>query len=89
MGFQQLFHRLGGILEVIEVGNTGYSVDCRNRNKLNYTLKKMLSDIQLYKAFSLAAKERLSLFGESALIEKSHSILQGRVISSENAIVRD
>jgi len=75
-GLPAIVPPVGGILEVIEEGRTGYSVDSRDRNKLNHILGKMLSNPQLYKAFSIAAKERLSLFSESVFIEKSHFILK-------------
>jgi len=78
-GLPAIVPPVGGILEVIVEGITGYSVDSRDRIQLNNTLRKMLSDPQLYKAFSIAARERLSLFNETTLLERIDAIFGDHV----------
>lgn len=66
---------VGGILEVIEEGVTGYSVDARNRTQLNETLSGLMENRQRYLACSMAAAKRLELFKENNMLEKVENLL--------------
>lgn len=61
-GLPAIVPPIGGILEVIEEGVTGFSVDARNRSKLNETLQKIMSNPSQYHDMAKAAKQRLALF---------------------------
>ncbi|MBK8444251.1 MAG: glycosyltransferase family 4 protein [Sphingobacteriales bacterium] len=58
---------VGGILEVIEEGVSGCSVDSRNRQQLNETLRYILQNNNRYQMMSEAAKKRLELFKEAKM----------------------
>lgn len=75
-GLPAIVPPVGGILEVIEENVTGFSIDSRNTNLLNHTLKKILNDRALYKRLSIAARQRVLLFNEETLVRKTVLILQ-------------
>jgi len=74
-GLPAIVPPIGGILEVIEDGITGYAVDSRSREKLNETLVSILDNQINYTLMSKAAKERLLLFREEEMIKRMRNII--------------
>lgn len=74
-GLPAIVPPVGGIQEVIEEGATGYSVDSRDRQALNATLKQLLEDSRRYHAMSLAARKRLAIFTQHQVMADINSIL--------------
>lgn len=74
-GLPAIVPPIGGILEVIEDGVTGYAVDSRDRIKLNETLDEIMSNKAGYLKMSIAANERLKLFTEVKLMMSIESLL--------------
>lgn len=66
-GLPAIVPPVGGILEVIKEGETGYSVDSRDREKLNEAVRTILSDEEKYRFMSTLAHERISLFSEGKM----------------------
>ena len=73
-GLPAIVPPIGGILEVIEVGITGYAADSRDFIQLSKTLDELLSPIN-YARMSGAAIERLQLFKESTLTTQVGKII--------------
>ena len=74
-GLPAIVPPVGGILEVIEEGVTGFSVDARDREQLNLRLRALLDDPIFYKACSRAALQRVGLFREKTLREQVNQVL--------------
>jgi len=74
-GLPALVPPVGGILEVIEDGVTGFSVDSRDRNALNEKLNKLMENPIQHKSRAEAAYKRLNEFKEKAMLEKINSIV--------------
>jgi glycosyltransferase involved in cell wall biosynthesis len=74
-GLPALVPPVGGILEVIEDGVTGFSVDSRDRNALNEKLKKLMENPIHHKSRAEAAYKRLDEFKEKAMLERINSIV--------------
>jgi len=74
-GLPALVPPVGGILEVIEEGKTGFSVDSRNAQELDERFLRIMRDRACYQSFALEARQRLQLFSEKALVEKTLEIL--------------
>lgn len=77
-GLPALVPEVGGILEVIEEGLTGYSVDSRNRDQLNAALQQALHSPAHYHIMSKAAAARLSLFRENQLLNSINAVVACR-----------
>jgi L-malate glycosyltransferase len=75
-GLPAIVPPVGGILEVIEAGVSGFSVDSRDREQLNFCLRALMEDTALYRAASDAAQERLALFREEKLRMAVGSVLE-------------
>jgi len=75
-GLPAIVPTVGGILEVIEEGVTGLSVDSRDREQLNKCLRTLMDDPIFYKACSRAATQRISLFREEVFQRKVKCILE-------------
>ncbi|MEY3420179.1 MAG: hypothetical protein RIR48_459 [Bacteroidota bacterium] len=69
-GLPAIVPPVGGILEVIDNGVTGYEVDSRDRVTLNETLGSILTNQTNYAIMAKAAKERLHLFREEEMTTK-------------------
>lgn len=67
--------QVGGVLEVIQEGISGYSVDSKNRQELNTTLMSLMHDNKRYVEFSEAAFKRLELFREKNMLNNIKSII--------------
>lgn len=63
-GLPAIVPPVGGILEVIKEGKSGYSIDARDRPKLNECLKNIMENPERYHNMSIAAKLRLNAFRE-------------------------
>lgn len=74
-GLPAIVPPVGGILEVIEDGVTGFAVDSRDRNELNSCLRELLENTSLYASFSTAATSRLYLFKEKIMIGKVDQVV--------------
>lgn len=74
-GLPAIVPPVGGVLEVIEAGVTGYSVDSRNREQLNEKLKALLDNLHHYQSCSEAALKRLELFKEKNMLAKVARVL--------------
>lgn len=74
-GLPAIVPPVGGILEVIEDGVTGFAVDARDRQNLNLVLNKILSNSHDYVQMSIAAKERVNMFKEDQMIQLLDRIL--------------
>lgn len=74
-GLPAIVPPVGGILEVIEEGVTGYSVDCTDRQKLNLVLSQVMEDGVAYNTMSRAATERLGLFREDRMFREINEVL--------------
>jgi glycosyltransferase involved in cell wall biosynthesis len=74
-GLPAIVPPVGGILEVIKDGVTGFAVDSRDRNELNNCLRELLENASLYTSFSTAATSRLYLFKEKTMIEKVNQVV--------------
>jgi glycosyltransferase involved in cell wall biosynthesis len=74
-GLPAIVPPVGGILEVIEEGETGYSVDPRDRKALNEQLIALMDNPAYFKNFSKAALNRLNVFKENTMLEKINGIV--------------
>lgn len=74
-GLPAIVPPIGGILEVIEDGVTGYAVDSRDRMKLNETLNAILNNNSDYTNMSSAARARLKMFTEGKMMMSIDSLL--------------
>lgn len=77
-GLPALVPEVGGILEVIEEGLTGYSVDSRNRERLNAMLHQALQPTSHYNIMSQAAAARLALFRENHMLSSIDAVISNR-----------
>lgn len=66
---------VGGIMEVIENGKTGYAVDSRNIQELNKSLNEILENQETYDSFSNQAFKRLELFKEENMTSQIKKII--------------
>lgn len=84
-GLPALVPPVGGISEVIEEGVSGFGVDSRNLHALSQKLRLLMENPLLYRAFSLAASERLQLFNEAAMLKALNGIVwKQKPIENEN-----
>lgn len=74
-GLPAIVPPVGGILEVIEEGVTGYSVDSRNRSELNMKLTSLMDNLADFRTCSKAASNRLNLFKQKAMLKQINSIV--------------
>lgn len=74
-GLPAIVPPVGGILEVIEEGVTGYSVDPRDRKGLNKKLLELMGNPAYFQNFSQAALKRLELFKEKTMLEQINGIV--------------
>jgi len=74
-GLPAIVPPVGGILEVIEAGVTGYSVDSRDREQLNVVLKHLFQNVSHYKIMSKAAAERLAVFREDQMLRQIEAVI--------------
>lgn len=74
-GLPAIVPPVGGILEVIEEGVTGYSVDPRDRKALNKKLLELLDNPACFRNFSKAALKRLEVFKERTMLEQFNRIV--------------
>lgn len=75
-GLPAIVPPVGGILEVIDEGKSGFAVDSRDSKKLNETLASIFTDKTVFDKMSSAANERLSLFKEEKMIRKVMDIVE-------------
>jgi L-malate glycosyltransferase len=75
-GLPAIVPPVGGILEVIQEGLTGYSEDSRNRDVLNSKLIALMQDPNKYHDFAVAAEQRLLIFKETTMLNKINTIIQ-------------
>jgi len=69
-GLPAIVPPVGGILEVIEEGKTGFSVDSRDRESINDTLNQLFGNTDFYRACSMKALQRLHLFSEEKMLSE-------------------
>ncbi len=74
-GLPAIVPPVGGILEVIEAGVSGFRVDSRERESLNRCLRSLMGDPDFYRNASRAATQRLELFREKTFREKTGMVL--------------
>jgi len=74
-GIPAIVPNVGGILEVIEEGKTGFSVDSRNREKLNEIVHYILANKGVYQTCSDNALLRFRLFKEDYMQHKIMEII--------------
>lgn len=74
-GLPAIVPPVGGVLEVVEVGVTGYSVDSSNKAELVKTLENLLTDTLKYHAFSNASLIRVNNFNEKTLFDKINLVV--------------
>jgi L-malate glycosyltransferase len=74
-GLPAIVPPLGGILEVIEEGVTGYSVDPRDRKALNKKLIELMDKPTYFNTYSNATLKRLNIFKEKTMLEQINSIV--------------
>ena len=75
-GLPAIVPPVGGILELIKDGVTGFSVDSRDYKKLNMKLMELMDNPTLYKNCSNEALKRLNLFKEQTMLQEINSIIQ-------------
>lgn len=75
-GLPAIVPPVGGILEVVEDGVTGFSVDSREQTQLNMRLRALLDDPAFYASCARAALQRVALFREASLREKVGLVLR-------------
>jgi glycosyltransferase involved in cell wall biosynthesis len=76
-GLPAIVPPVGGILEVIEEGVTGFSVDSRNSIQLNDKLSQLLSNTNDYKTCAREALKRLNHFKEAQMLLDISAIING------------
>ena len=74
-GLPAIVPPVGGILEVIEDGISGFAVDARDPQKLNEKLHELLDNQLIYRNHSASAKERLKIFEEEHMINKINEVM--------------
>jgi L-malate glycosyltransferase len=74
-GLPAIVPPIGGILEVLDEGLSGYAVDSRDRQGLQHCLHQLLSNPDRYRAHSEAALSRGALFREGIMLQKVQNIL--------------
>lgn len=75
-GLPAIVPPVGGILEVIQEGVSGFSADSRDRQELNRKFIALMQDTTKYLNFSKAAAQRLLLFKESTMLHKINTIIK-------------
>ena len=75
-GLPAIVPPVGGIIELVEEGQNGYSVDSRDTILLSNTLKKLLDNESQYLAMSECARKRIGAYRESVFQRKSQQIIQ-------------
>ena len=75
-GLPAIVPPVGGILEVIENGVTGFAVDSRDSIQLIVTVERIMEDKNLYDQISKAALKRLDIFNENTMLSAVRKILQ-------------
>ncbi len=78
-GLPAIVPPVGGILEVIEAGVTGYAVDCRNREALNARLKMMLNSKDQYQEMQKKIFHRLQRFREPQMLHDVDQVLDSQL----------
>ena len=81
-GLPSIVPPVGGILEVIENGVTGFAVDSRDSIQLIETVERIMEDKNLYNQMSKAALKRLDIFNETTMLSAVRKILQNGVKES-------
>ena len=81
-GLPAIVPPVGGILEVIENGVTGFAVDSRVSIQLIETVERIMEDKNLYNHMSKAALKRLDIFNETTMLSAVRKILQNGVKES-------
>jgi len=76
-GLPAIVPPVGGITELVEDGENGYKVDCRDSALLNNKLKQILDYPATYRSMVDEAKKKISDFKENVFIEKSVRIITG------------
>jgi len=74
-GLPAIVPPIGGILEVIEEGLTGFSVDSRDTQQLNLILSNVLKNKSQYEKLSHAAFNRLQIFKEEFMLKNINEIV--------------
>ncbi|RFC55037.1 glycosyltransferase family 4 protein [Brumimicrobium aurantiacum] len=74
-GLPAIVPPVGGILEVIQDRQSGYTVDSRNRQELNAKIKMLMENKFVYKEFSQAATKRLELFREQKMLNSINQLI--------------
>jgi glycosyltransferase involved in cell wall biosynthesis len=75
-GLPAIVPPVGGILEVIEEGITGFSADSRNSDALDEAFNAIMEKNDLYQSFSNESLNRLHLFREQVMVDKSLDVLR-------------
>lgn len=75
-GLPSIVPPVGGILEVIEEGTTGFSVDSRDRKSLNDSLNQLLGNTDFYRDCSKKALQRLNYFSEEKMLMEISIIMK-------------
>lgn len=75
-GLPAIVPPVGGILEVIQDGVTGYAVDSSNREELNKKLSALMQNSREYHSFSEAACQRLQMFREKNMLDKVNAVIR-------------
>lgn len=79
-GLPAIVPPVGGILEVIEDGETGFAVDSRNSEQLKLRVLTILQNPDLYHQFSARVHQRLKLFREQAFVEKIDRVFEKNML---------
>jgi glycosyltransferase involved in cell wall biosynthesis len=74
-GLPAIVPPVGGILEVIEEGVTGYSINPRDRKGLNKKFLELMNNSVNFQNFSKAALKRLEVFKEKTMLEQINRIV--------------
>lgn len=74
-GLPAIVPPIGGILEVIEEGKTGFNVDSRDKAKLNKTLKIVLNNPIKYQEYVNASLSRIQIFKEKTMLNEINKIV--------------
>lgn len=74
-GLPAIVPPLGGIAELVEEGENGFKVDCRNSALLSKQLSHILEDQNLFTKMQTQALERIKQFREDAFVEKSWAMI--------------
>lgn len=75
-GLPSIVPPVGGILEVVEAGQTGLAVDSRNRELLNNALQSILHSTEQYQKMAQCAKERVKMFTSERMKQQLIGVLE-------------